>query len=55
MFGFIEIVGDVDFVCFSVDGCVEGVGWDVGEVVFVFELGVGGGDGVGCVFVWYFD
>lgn len=55
VFVVVEVVGGVNFVGFSVDGGLEGVCVDVGEVVFVFELGVGSGDGVCCVFVGNFD
>lgn len=46
--GAVEVVGDVDLARGGVDGRVERVLRDVGQVALVLEPGAGGGDGVGC-------
>ncbi|KAH6609638.1 hypothetical protein Trco_002984 [Trichoderma cornu-damae] len=53
--GAVEVVGGVDLARFGVDGGVERVGADVGEVALVLEPGPRGGDGVGGAFAGDLD
>lgn len=44
--GAVEVVSGVDLTSLSVDGRVQGVGADVGQVALVLEPGAGGRDGI---------
>ena len=48
--GAVEVVGDVDLTGGGVDGRVERVFRDVGQMALVLEPGTGGGDGIGGAF-----
>ncbi|PMB71436.1 hypothetical protein BM221_001525 [Beauveria bassiana] len=53
--GPVEVVRGIDLARLGVDGRVERVGGDVGQVALVLEPGPGGGDGVGGALAGDFD